>query len=97
MYNHSFNNIFQQTSILDYRMIKEVLIMKKRLTEQQEFEIMKIILDKFLWLGMGIMAYGVYRMITTSLITEGLPFLIMGIVILVAFLVLIIREYEIIR
>lgn len=71
--------------------------MKKRLTEQQEFEIMKLVLDKFLWLGMGIMAYGVYVMIAAADFMSGLPYLVVGIVVLIAFLVLIIREYEIIK
>lgn len=71
--------------------------MKKRLTEDQEFEIMKLVLDKFLWLGMGIMAYGAYKMISTTVIAEGIPYVILGIVILITFLILIIREYEIIK
>ena len=70
--------------------------MKKRLTDQQEFEIMKLVLDKFLWLGMGIMAYGAYVMISTTMITEGIPYIIIGAVLLIAFMILIIREYEII-
>ena len=37
--------------------------MKRRLSEQQEFEIMKLVLDKFLLLGFGIMAYGLYLML----------------------------------
>ena len=49
--------------------------MKRRLSEQQEFEIMKIVLDKFLWLGFGIMAYGLYLMYTTT-IPLGLSWMI---------------------
>ena len=41
--------------------------MKKRLTTQQEFEIMKLVLDKFLWLGFIIMGYGVYQMFTSTI------------------------------
>ncbi len=35
---------------------------KKKLTRSEEFDIMKLVLDKFLWLGFGIMAYGLYRL-----------------------------------
>jgi len=70
--------------------------MKKRMTEQQEFEIMKLVLDKFLWLGFGIIAFGVYKMLTVS-IEEGIYYLIIGAALLIAFMVLIIREYEIIK
>jgi len=33
---------------------------KKRLTQDQEFQIMKLVLDKFLWLGFVLMAFGMY-------------------------------------
>lgn len=70
--------------------------MKKRLTEAQEFEIMKLVLDKFLWLGFAIMGFGLYNMFTTTL-EEGLVWLVVGAVLLVLFVVLIIREYEVIK
>jgi hypothetical protein len=38
--------------------------MKRTLTRQEEFEILKLVLDKFLWMGVIIMAYGLYRMAT---------------------------------
>lgn len=71
--------------------------MKKRLSEQQEFEIMKLVLDKFLLLGMGIMAYGVYVMIASAALMEGAFYLLIGAVVLIAFLVLIIKEFEILK
>jgi len=70
--------------------------MKKRLTEQQEFEIMKLVLDKFLWLGLLLMVFGLYRMFTST-VSSGIYFLITGIVIMVLFLVLIIKEYQVIK
>lgn len=70
--------------------------MKKRLTDQQEFEIMKIVLDKFLWLGFGIMAYGLYLMFNTT-IPIGLSWMITGAVILLIFTWVIVKEYEIIK
>ncbi|MBN2423062.1 hypothetical protein JXB41_07600 [Candidatus Woesearchaeota archaeon] len=72
--------------------------MKKRLTQHEEFEIMKLVLDKFLWLGFGIMAFGFYTLVTqqTDMI-KSLSFLLGGAVILVIFMTLIIKEYEIVK
>ena len=70
--------------------------MKKRMTEQQEFEIMKLVLDKFLWLGFGIIAFGVFKMLTVTL-GEGLYYVIVGAALLVIFMVIIIKEYEVIK
>ena len=70
--------------------------MKRRLSESQEFEIMKLILDKFLWLGFVIMAFGLYRAYDVS-VYEGLVWLIVGAVVLLLFTWIITKEYEIIR
>ena len=70
--------------------------MKRRLSEQQEFEIMKIVLDKFLWLGFGIMAFGLYQMYTST-ISIGLSWIVAGAVILLIFTWIVVKEYEIIR
>lgn len=69
--------------------------MKKRLTEKQEFEIMKLVLDKFLWLGFAIMGYGLYLSFMDTL-SNGLMWMVVGAVILILFVVIIVREYEII-
>jgi cell division protein FtsW (lipid II flippase) len=71
--------------------------MKRKMTEQQEFEIMKLVLDKFLWIGFIVMAYGVYRMIDSQDINQGIYYLIIGVIVLLLFLVMIVKEYEIIR
>ena len=70
--------------------------MKKRLTENQEFEIMKLVLDKFLWFGFGIMVWGLYISLTQT-ISDGLYYIVSGIVVLLLFLVIIVKEYEVIR
>ena len=70
--------------------------MKRRLSEQQEFEIMKIVLDKFLLLGFGIMAFGLYQMYTVS-IPVGLSWMVAGAIILLIFTWIVVKEYEIIR
>ena len=57
---------------------------------------MKLVFDKFLWLGFGIMAYGLYVMYAAEVIT-GLVWIIAGAVILLIFTWIITKEYEIIR
>jgi hypothetical protein len=73
--------------------------LKKRLTQTEEFEILKLVLDKFLWLGFGIMAYGFWILASGTFeeISNGLTFLVAGVVVLVIFVVLLVREYEIVR
>ncbi len=70
---------------------------KKRMTDAQEFEIMKLVLDKFLWLGFIIMGWGMYQSLSQSNIMAGIWYMIAGAVILLLFLILIIKEYEIWR
>ena len=70
--------------------------MKKRLSEQQEFEIMKLVLDKFLWLGFIIMAFGMYKMFTDT-IYAGLTWIVVGAVLLILFMLIIVKEYEVVK
>ena len=70
---------------------------KKRLTSAQEFEIMKLVLDKFLWLGFIVMGWGMYLSLTAESILEGVWHMIAGAVMLLLFLVIIIKEYEIVK
>ena len=71
-------------------------MMKKRLTQHEEFEIMKLVLDKFLWFGFAIMAYGLFRSLTGEFM-DGIYFMIAGAVVLILFMIIIVREYEIIK
>jgi len=57
---------------------------------------MKLVLDKFLWLGFILMAFGVYQMFANS-ISIGMIWFIGGVLLLILFMILIIKEYEIIR
>ena len=57
---------------------------------------MKLVLDKFLWLGFGIMAYWLYVMYAAEVIT-GLVWIIAGAVILLIFTWINTKGYEIIR
>ena len=70
--------------------------MKKRLSEQQEFEIMKLVLDKFLWIGFILMLFGVYQMFAATLL-NGLLWFGSGVSLLILFIILIVKEYEIIK
>ena len=74
-------------------------MMKKRLTQAEEFQIMKLVLDKFLWLGFAIMAYGMYVMVVKpgDTIMNGLSIMVAGAIVLLLFMILIIKEYEIVR
>ncbi len=69
--------------------------MKRHMTHEEEFDIMKLVLDKFLWLGVAIMAFGFYKMITLSeSLTYGLSVLAAGAIVLIIFMVILVREYN---
>ncbi len=70
---------------------------KKRLTDQQEFEVLKLVLDKFLWLGFIVMGWGMYVSLRDAVVLPGLWYMIAGAVLLGLFVVMIVKEYEIIR
>lgn len=70
---------------------------KKRMTEQQEFEIMKLVLDKFLWLGFIVMGWGMYTSIKDSSVLPGLWYMVAGAILLVLFMIIIVKEYEIVK
>ena len=67
---------------------------KKRLSDQQEFEILKLVLDKFLWMGFILLGFGMYLMYSKT-IYEGLIWSVGGAVLLILFMILLIKEYEI--
>ena len=69
--------------------------MKKRLTQSEEFEIMKLVMDKFLWLGFLVMGFGLYKIVTGTF-TEGLLYILIGAIVLVLLMILIVKEYEIV-
>ena len=70
---------------------------KKRLSEAQEFEIMKLVLDKFLWLGFVVMGWGMYLSLTAESILEGVWHMAAGAVLLILFMVIILKEYEVFK
>ncbi|MDO8511080.1 MAG: hypothetical protein Q7S55_02850 [Nanoarchaeota archaeon] len=70
---------------------------KKQLSQAQEFEILKLVLDKFLWLGFIVMGWGMYVSLTAESVLEGVWHMIAGAVLLLLFSVIIIKEYEIVK
>lgn len=70
---------------------------KKRLTQDQEFQIMKLVLDKFLWMGFVVLGYAVYLGVVADDWGPSIAWGISGVIILVLFMMLIIREYEVLR
>jgi len=70
--------------------------MKKRLTDQQEFEIMKLVLDKFLWIGTVVMMFGLWLMFQYEFL-NGVAFMAIGIIVLLIFLIVIVKEYEVVK
>lgn len=68
---------------------------KRKMTEDQEFQIMKLVLDKFLWLGFIVMGWGMYTAIKDMAILPGLWYMIAGAVLLFIFLIIIVKEYEV--
>lgn len=69
---------------------------KKRMTRQEEFEVMKMVLDKFLWFGMVILAFGFYKIIFSRPqdLWFSLSVLVAGAILLVLFMILVLRHYE---
>ena len=68
---------------------------KKRLTHDEEFQILKLVLDKFLWLGFGIMGLGLYSIFNEDF-SGGITWIVSGAIILILFMAVIVKEYEII-
>ncbi|MCK5025454.1 MAG: hypothetical protein KAS15_02605 [Nanoarchaeota archaeon] len=69
---------------------------KRRMTQQQEFDIMKMIFDKFLWLGFIMIVFGIYNIMMDA-VKNGIAWMIIGIIMLGVFLVIIVKEFEIIK
>lgn len=65
------------------------------MTEDQEFQIMKLVLDKFLWLGFIVMGWGMYISVRDIAVLPGLWYMIVGAVILFLFMIIIVKEYEV--
>ena len=67
--------------------------MKRSMTKQEEFEIMKLVLDKFLWVGVLLLGFGFYRLITDFSLGYGLFIMGAGAIVLVLFMIILVRQY----
>ena len=70
---------------------------KRRMTESQEFEIMKLVLDKFLWLGFIVMGWGMYTLIKDTAVQPGIWYILAGAALLFVFVWIIVKEYEVLQ
>jgi hypothetical protein len=71
-------------------------IIKRRLSSNEEFEVMKLVLDKVLWLGFIIMGYGFYIAFKGDL-QQSVYYLGAGAVVLIIFAYILVKEFERIR
>ncbi len=70
--------------------------LKRRLSEKEEFEIMKLVLDKFLWIGAAIMGWGLYKSLVGTF-ADGIWFMLGGAIMFILFAWFVIKEFEFIR
>jgi hypothetical protein len=69
---------------------------KRRLASHEEFEIMKLVLDKFLWIGTILMGWGLYQSLAADF-KEGIWYIVAGAFVMLAFAWIIVKEFEQIR
>jgi len=77
----------------NYSLNKTLFKLKRTLSEHEEFELMKLVLDKFLWLGTGLFGWGLYVTITQTF-EEALYFILSGIVFVFLFAWILAKEFE---
>ena len=72
--------------------------MKRHLTRQEEFDILKLVIDKFLLLSVFLLALGLYNIVTSSTsFVWGLVVMLGGVVLLILLAGMLVREYEFIK
>lgn len=69
--------------------------MKKKLTRDEEFQIMKLVLDKFVWAGLIIMLLGLHTIISQTGFVVGLWIMVGGAGMLLLLMTLILKEFEV--
>lgn len=58
---------------------------------------MKLVLDKFLWLGFVVMGFGLFSIFNESTLTPGIWYILIGAAVLILFVVLVWKEYEVLK
>jgi len=69
---------------------------KRRLSEHEEFEVMKLVLDKFLWIGAALMGWGLFVSLRQSF-QEGFWYILSGALVMLVFAWVVVREFEQLR
>lgn len=67
---------------------------KKKLTPEQEFEMMKLVLNKILWIGVVVILYGGYQMAVKADVLDSLLFMAAGVIIFIIFIAMLVKDYE---
>lgn len=68
---------------------------KKQLTKTEEFELMKLVMDKFLLLGAFMMGIGFYMLVASSApIANGFAVLGSGAIVMLLFSYIMVKEYQ---
>jgi len=71
---------------------------KRALSKVEEFELLKIVADKFLLFAIFILGFGFYRLLSGIGIFEfNILIILSGIILLALFISLLIKEYEYIK
>jgi len=55
---------------------------------------MKLVLDKFLWIGLGVLLFGFYELVNEKIVS-GVSWISAGAFVLLLMIILIVRHYEI--
>lgn len=71
--------------------------MKKHLTRQEEFDILKLVIDKFLLLSIFLLGYGLFKIVESADFVVGLSVLIGGVLLMIILTIILVREYEFIK
>jgi len=69
-------------------------MVKKRLSQEQEFQILKLVFDKFLWIGIAIMLFGFWQLVAGDL-ANGIGWIVAGAIVLILMVILLVKHYEI--
>ena len=72
------------------------MAIKKRLTPEQEFEMMKLVLDKLLWIGTIILLYGLFVLLRGGwdAIVDSASIIVVSVIVFIIFVVMLVRDYE---
>ncbi len=69
--------------------------MKKHMSKDQEFDIMKLVLDKFLWIGTFIIGLGFYQLISLSAdFWFSFAVMVSGAILMFLFMWILVKEYH---